>query len=63
MTCRGKGRWLRRPRNWTVKRIAQQHNLERNYAARISESRYDQFLDDIEYDQELDIPKWHQIKI
>jgi hypothetical protein len=24
---------------------------------------YDQFLDDIEYDQELDVPKWLQIKI
>jgi hypothetical protein len=24
---------------------------------------YDQFLDDIEYDQELDVPKWQQIKV
>jgi hypothetical protein len=24
---------------------------------------YNQFLDDIEYDRELDIPKWLEIKI
>ena len=24
---------------------------------------YDQFLDNIEYDQELDVPKWQQVKV
>ena len=24
---------------------------------------YDQFLDNIEYDRELDVPKWQQIKL
>ena len=46
-----------------LKSINQQSGLQVVIMDTNKPEEYDQFLDDIEYDQELDVPKWQQIKV